>query len=283
MKKWQKVKEKIKNFIYFKKDKRKKIIILVFLIILCFIFLIFSPFIFISQERADFLLWQEQYKTSSVCHEACLINRDKMEEKIINNWSNSKKLILDWKKYWQESLEYNNYDLQRALLSLALNTSSQEDFSLFLLDILASDQVEDQEKANIIKFFFASLNRSDLLPYYFSLLGVSNNNLQQAAILAISNLHNKKDILNISQIKKLENVVVSKDLSLQVRLDTLFLLLEYKSYFSEDIADSLINICDKTDNNLIKYFAIQNLISLGITNYELPKLSTEDLNYYFGL
>jgi len=115
------------------------------------------------------------------------------------------------------------------------------------------------------------------------LLDVSNSSLQQAAILAISNLQNKKDILNISQIEKLENVVVSEDLSLQVRLDTLFLLLEYKSYFSEDIADSLINICDKIENDLIKYFVIQNLISLGFTSYELPEVSMEDLNYYFGL
>lgn len=176
--------------------KYNKVILVSFLVLFIIFLFIQVSLSSVSEIRLDFLGLRNEYELSVPCHEDCLINRKKLKDSVIANWSIDKNLHLDWQRYWQEAVEEKNYELQRELIAIAFEISDNEEMSLFLADCLLDVGLDSQTRASIINNYFSKLNDNNLATYYFNLIEEGDDNLKRSALLAISNFTDKEAIFS---------------------------------------------------------------------------------------
>lgn len=237
----------------------------------------------LSELRLDFLSLRNDYEASYPCHEDCLLSRKKLRDKVVANFYSDKNLYLDWQKYWQDSLENKNYDLQKELLNIALALSEDEKISLILADSLLKADIDSQAKANIINIYFSNLDDSNLADYYFKVLKDGDSKLRQSAVLAISNLADKEALISKERFLLIKNLILDPDTEKNLVTDLLFLLFELELSSFEQARVSLISIYENTSDRVLKFLIAEHLNSLGLKDYIAPQLSDFELKTFFSL
>ncbi len=270
---------RIKKSNFYRKYKRAMLVsFLVLVITFLYIQVSLSS---LSELRLDFLKLKNDYEASYPCHEDCLLSRQKLRDKVVANFYKDKNIYQDWQKYWQESLESKNYDLQKELLNIALALASDEKISLILADSLLKPGIDSKAKANIINIYFSNIDDSNLADYYFNLLKDADSKIKQSALLAISNLADKEAIISTERFLLIENLILDKTIEKNLTTDLLFLLFELELSSSEQARATLISIYENTSDRVIKYLVAEHLNSLGLNDYSAPELSELEIKNYF--
>lgn len=264
-------------------QKYKKVMLIASLVLVITFLYVQVSLSSLSELRLDFLSLRNDYEASYPCHEDCLLSRKKLRDKVVANFYSDKNLYLDWQKYWQDSLENKNYDLQKELLNIALALSEDEKISLILADSLLKADIDSQAKANIINIYFSNLDDSNLADYYFKVLKDGDSKLRQSAVLAISNLADKEALISRERFLLIKNLILDQGTEKDLATDLLFLLFELELSSSEQARAALISIYENTSDRVLKYLISEHLNSLGLKDYIAPQLSDFELKTYFSL
>lgn len=264
-------------------QKYKKVMLIASLVLVITFLYVQVSLSSLSELRLDFLSLRNDYEASYPCHEDCLLSRKKLRDKVVANFYSDKNLYLDWQKYWQDSLENENYDLQKELLNIALALSEDEKISLILADSLLKADIDSQAKANIINIYFSNLDDSNLADYYFKVLKDGDSKLRQSAVLAISNLADKEALISRERFLLIKNLILDQGTEKDLATDLLFLLFEMELSSSEQARAALISIYENTSDRVLKYLISEHLNSLGLKDYIAPQLSDFELKTYFSL
>lgn len=264
-------------------QKYKKVMLIASLVLVITFLYVQVSLSSLSELRLDFLSLRNDYEASYPCHEDCLLSRKKLRDKVVANFYSDKNLYLDWQKYWQDSLENKNYDLQKELLNIALALSEDEKISLILADSLLKADIDSQAKANIINIYFSNLDDSNLADYYFKVLKDGDSKLRQSAVLAISNLADKEALISKERFLLIKNLILDPDTEKNLVTDLLFLLFELELSSFEQARVSLISIYENTSDRVLKFLIAEHLNSLGLKDYIAPQLSDFELKTFFSL
>lgn len=264
-------------------QKYKKVMLIASLVLVITFLYVQVSLSSLSELRLDFLSLRNDYEASYPCHEDCLLSRKKLRDKVVANFYSDKNLYLDWQKYWQDSLENKNYDLQKELLNIALALSEDEKISLILADSLLKADIDSQAKANIINIYFSNLDDSNLADYYFKVLKDGDSKLRQSAVLAISNLADKEALISRERFLLIKNLILDQGTEKDLATDLLFLLFELELSSSEQARAALISIYENTSDRVLKYLISEHLNSLGLKDYIAPQLSDFELKTFFSL
>lgn len=264
-------------------QKYKKVMLIASLVLVITFLYVQVSLSSLSELRLDFLSLRNDYEASYPCHEDCLLSRKKLRDKVVANFYSDKNLYLDWQKYWKDSLENKNYDLQKELLNIALALSEDEKISLILADSLLKADIDSQAKANIINIYFSNLDDSNLADYYFKVLKDGDSKLRQSAVLAISNLADKEALISKERFLLIKNLILDPDTEKNLVTDLLFLLFELELSSFEQARVSLISIYENTSDRVLKFLIAEHLNSLGLKDYIAPQLSDFELKTFFSL
>jgi hypothetical protein len=237
----------------------------------------------INSVRLEFLSLKNSFGRDRFCHEDCLLERRESIKKIVSAWQKDPDILKDWEKYWQESLDNNNYDLQIELLTIALAVYGAENPPDSLINFLLNKESDPISKANIINIFLSRMDDSDLAPYYFSILQSKDDDvLKSAVVKALSNISLKEGVLKAEDLEIIKRLLLDTSCP-DLKLDLFFLLSDYKDFFPEEFKQTAIYIYDNTTDPIIKYLAADCLLSLNVNGYPLPSVLDEDWQKYFNL
>lgn len=235
----------------------------------------------LSQVRLDFLKLRDAYNSNYPCHEDCLMWRGQLRAVVVSNFASDENLYSDWLRYWQESIEEKNYDLQKELISIALELDDQEEVSLVLAESVLDLSLDSQSRANIINIYFSKLDDTSLANYYFNLLAEGDSNLKRSALIAISNFSDKEAVINPERLAIIEGLIMSPDIEKDLLADLLFLLFELELYQTEETRATLFSIYENSGDVVIRHLVAQHLDALGLVGYLEPQLSEAELENYF--
>lgn len=276
----KKYKQKIESFIKSKKNKKiKRAYLIILSIVLIIFFYFFYTLTSISSNRVLFANLNDSYKSIGICHEACILDRTEKENIIILAWPKEDKLFIDFKNYWHEAVLTNNEKQQKLLLALIYETSSREEICPLLIENLASSEITDATKANIV-YYFSNLKSYDLSAYSLDLLESNNQKLLSAAIYSLTNEKDAIDICSSEKIYLIKDFINRQDVEIDVKLDALFLLRNCER--TEELEEVLMSVINQEKDKVLLYFAIEGLQALGNYNYPLPSLSPEEVSNYFN-
>ena len=273
---WRKLFNKIKR------KKRKYILILAaisLLIILLYLVLMMSR---VSTARINFLALKNSFKNSYPCHESCLLKRRELRKEVISNWKTERKLSDDWLKYWKISILEKDYTLQKELLNIAVAVRERDYLEEVLTDNLLNKTIDEKTKANIINIYLISLDDPNLSSYYISIIKSSKEDLQVAAIRAISSLSDKSRALKIQDAPGISDLILDERTSANIRLDLFFLLFDYEALFPEEVNKLFIFIYEDSSDKVIQYIAAEHLIKLGQNDFLLPYVTQGEWDAYFN-
>jgi len=264
--------------------RRKKRYILISFSIAIFILALYLLLMMnkVSESRVAFLALKNSFKNSYPCHESCLINRNKLRTQVVNNWNEDVKIRGDWLKYWENSILKKDYNLQKELLIIATQVYKNDYFDQLLVDNLLNDKIDEMTKVNIINPYLIFFNDVNLSTYYFSLISNSGENLQSAAIRALSSLSDKKRALKVEGLFVIRDLLLNEKISSNIKLDLIFLLFDYEVIFPEKVNDIFSDIYESSDNVAIKYITADHLIKLGRSGISLPEITREEWDSYFS-
>ncbi|HZJ41650.1 MAG TPA: hypothetical protein VFD51_01380 [Patescibacteria group bacterium] len=270
---------------FFSRRKKKKgryvLVSVLSVLIICLLYLAISMSR-VSADRMNFLTLKNSFNNSYPCHETCLVERKGLRNEVINNWNKDEELQADWFKYFEESIFEENYNLQKELLMIATYVEGSDHLEQTLLDNLLNSSIDEKTKANIINIYLISLDDPNLSSYYLSLIENSKEDLQLAAIRAISSLSNKKRAFKIEDVTLISNLILYENMSSDIKLDLFFLLFDYETLFKEKVEKILVVMIENSDDEVIKYIATEHLIKLGNDELVLPEVTSQEWDTYFN-
>lgn len=260
---------------------KKLLIISIMSLILIFLYLSIT-ITNVSSARLDLFSLKQDYLNYTTCHENCLINRSGLRDEVVSNINTDTKMVSDWKKYWEESVENKQYAWQKELLTLIYHSDNKEEIDLYLVDYLISDSVDKETKVNIINLYLSTLNDSSFVPYYIYLIGEEDKSLKIAAIRALSNLKEKEKILSDSHLKTIKDSILDESELKVIKIDLFFLLTDLYLIKSEEVSTIVKEIYENINDEGLKYLAADFLTAKGFTDYSSTEIPDVDWNAYLN-
>ena len=175
-----------------------------------------------------------------------------------------------------------NYNLQKELLNIAVVVKENDYLEEVLTDNLLNKTIDEKTKANIINIYLVSLDDPNLSSYYLSIIKSSKEDLQLAAIRAISSLSDKSRALKIQDASGISDLILDERTDASIKLDLIFLLFDYEVLFPEEVNKLFIFIYEDCEDMVIKYIAAEHLIKLGQNDFLLPQVTRDEWDAYFN-
>lgn len=250
-----------------------------------FLILLFFSLNNVSASRIDLLSLKEGIEFSSTCHEDCRRTRQQQKETIALNLKEDRRLVYDFKEYFLSAAsndDENSRFLWQELLQI-VNLSSDVGVLLdFFIDYLIDNEANDVVKADIIRFLLTNINDIGLAEYYFMILNnESHDILKIEALRALSLLKPKELLFKEEQLDVLSVLILRNDLSPRLKMDSLFLLNDYRPFFPEKLKSVLLEIYHNSQEGPLQAMAANFLKELDETDYLLPETNESEWLPYF--
>lgn len=269
-----------KNFFY----KHKYKICLFGLLTFLFILLIFS-LNKVSASRIELLSFKQELKKNELCHEECRRFRQQQKEKIATDLSSDKLLLDDFKKYFLLAASQGDDSsrfIWQELLQISALSSSADYLLDFFIDYLVSEEGSDLVKADIIRFLLVDIDDINLIRYYFALLQSSSSDaLKIEAIRALSLAKPKELFFQREQLNILKSLILQSNSNPSLKMDTLFLLNDYFSFFPEEVKSIFLDIYYRTEDIPLQIMTATFLNSLDEINLSFPIIDDNEWLPYF--
>jgi hypothetical protein len=243
---------KRKFLTFFKRKKNKRIIIISFssLILLIFLYYIIS-FFFVSSFSLCLEKLRRTYNDQVICRDICFKQREEFKKCLKNALAKNDR----YKDELKEIILNENEELQfrKDLILLFSETYSNNYVPVFLNEYFKNDRGNEEIKKEIVNLYDFSGGIND---YLYMLENNFPLRVKRAAIVKISSIEDKSDY-SLEQVRRIENLIFSENISDKLRQDLVLLLGSYRELFKRDVDDVLEKVYKATftNDNISRAFA----------------------------
>jgi len=297
----------------FKLSWKKKIIVGLSLVF----FLVFIVNL-ISLNRADVSLMKlrQSYGPGKMCRDVCLEGRREQKDVIVQNLKKKHSLEKRLTTYLYSSRE--GVEFKKELIDIVYSVYGKNAPD-YINDYFAMKEAELEIQAEIVLIFgktkrhrslltnnlkkrinnvsvgeidrlraldvLRRVGEGDLVNYYLNLLeeemGVE---MQRKIIFNLSNLSKKEKHFAVDDLRRLESIILSIDLSSEIRGTLILLLSDYYAYFPKETLLTLEYLYQNLDDDQINLMLLVDSLNslLGYSKYFLPEASELEWENYFN-
>ncbi len=255
-------------------------------ILLLSMLVILLPTFSVGSARVELLALKKSTATPGPCHEACRQERLLRREKIAYRLLDDRALMLDVASYFQikntnhYEVEIDFYQELLAIINLAYGTKEPPSF---LIDYLAEPEGREDVKALIIRLILSHIVEPDLVNYYFIVLeGRYSRMFKEEAIRALNILPLSSDFLQIEQVNRLANLIMSSETEDVLKPSLIFLLSRYYQFFPEAVVSQADKIYLETTEPVIKFLITNLMVDWNRPGYVYPVVEEMDWQKYFN-
>lgn len=243
----------------------------------------------LSPTSLSLLKLKESLAKEKICHENCLLSREKEINTIVraleveDGDEKSAKLERKLEKYFLDSKE--SVEFKKELIKIEQQARGAENLPGYLKEYLNNQAGDGELQGLIIKLFLSEQEEVPPVAYYFSILNSERpEELKQAVITALGNIKDKKSYFNLSQLTLIKQLVLDLETEIKIRQGLVFLLGDYYPLFPLESEEILKAVYQNTNfDSISRAFSAEILNkSLGREKFSLPSISDTDWAEYYN-
>jgi len=263
----------------------KRVYLIIFLILAGLSYLLIVLFT-VKESSLELARFRALVESGGPCHENCLLNKEAYRQELVMALKSDARFKKEVESLFLKVEDKENkqasFNFKKELLKIIFLAEGRDNPPDFLIDYLLNSEAESELKAEIINLFISSSQEPVLIDYYFSILESTETEvLKRSALQALSNLSDK-NIFTVKEIQRLKNLILSAQDSLNFRVDLIFLLSDFFTFFPEETRSALTAVYELTTEDIVKVFTAETLNNLGFMEFVAPEASPQDWQRYFN-
>lgn len=233
---------------------------------------------------------ENSWKKEKICHDECLVRRNKEKAVIIKSLTDDpKKINKKIKKYLFSVNNTISSEFQIELIKILASAYGYNNLPVYLRNALMDNQIASHLQIAILNNFQVFGSDSEARDFYLSIL--SNNReivLKKEAVRFLSNLNGQteegKELMAITDFEPLKNLLFASNTPSSLRISLIMLLSDYYYLFPKQSVEILTDIYQTLEfDNFSRALAADALNHFNpAMSYALPIISENDWQQYYN-